>query len=103
MSLCFIDLIAKHKADFQRRLGAPIDDILVSIEKELKDIGRQIGGAKGHNVTKTSVANAILKICRKRAATPQSEGTSNASKGRQFECVRHTHDNCTPQLEHDNL
>lgn len=99
----FIDLIAKHKADFQRRLGAPIDDILVSIEKELKDIGREIGGAKGHNATKTSVANAILKICRKRAAAPQSEGTVSAGKGRQFEYVRRTHDNCTPHIEHDNL
>jgi hypothetical protein len=101
----FIDLIAKHKADFQRRLGAPIDDILVSIEKELKDIGREVGGAKGHNATKTSVANAILKICRKRAAAPQSEGTATASagKGRQFECVRRTHGNCNPHFEHGNL
>ena len=99
----FIDLIAKHTADFQRRLGAPIDDILVSIEKELKDIGREIGGAKGHNATKTSVANAILKICRKRAAAPPSEGAAYAGKGRQFECVRYTHHDCTPHFEHDNL
>ena len=100
----FIDLIAKHKADFQRRLGAPVDDILVTIEKEVKDIGREIGGAKGHNATKTSVANAILKICRKRAAAPQSEGTAtaNAGKGCQFECVRQTHDNRNPHFEHGN-
>ena len=77
----FIDLIAKHKADFQRRLGAPVDDILVSIEKELKYAGKEIGGAKGHNATKASVTNAILKICRKRAVSSKSEDTSIGGKG----------------------
>ena len=83
----FVDLIAKHKADFQRRLGAPVDEILVSIEKELNDAGRMIGGAKGCNATKASVKNAILKICRKRALAPLSEDTSN--RGTFFSILTH--------------
>ena len=83
----FVDLIAKHKADFQRRLGAPVDEILVSIEKELNDAGRLIGGAKGCNATKASVKNAILKICRKRALEPLSEDTSN--RGTFFSILTH--------------
>lgn len=73
----FIDLIAKHKADFQRRLGAPVDEILVLIEKELNDAGRMIGGAKNCTATKASLKNAILKICRKRALAPLSKDTSH--------------------------
>lgn len=39
----FSDIIAKHKTAFERRLGAPIDALIVSIEEQMNKVSRSIG------------------------------------------------------------
>ena len=67
----FTDIISKHKIAYERRLGAPIDDFLLTVEEELKKLGKEIGGSKGSSATKISVINIIKKLSRARLMTRQ--------------------------------
>lgn len=64
--IMFRDLIAKQKLDFERRLGATADALLISLEVELLKVGRVIGGVKVAAATKTSVTNCIRHLCQNR-------------------------------------
>ncbi len=56
----FIDMIDRKQKSFERRLGAPIEDLLEGISTSLLAIGRTIGGRKEAGVQLKAVV-AVLK------------------------------------------
>jgi hypothetical protein len=77
----FCDLIGKHKLDFERRLGAPIETLLVLLEADLNKVGKEIGGSKGASPTKVSVSNCITRICRTRLMSCRGPDADEISRG----------------------
>ena len=78
----FSDIISKHKISYERRLGASLDDFLLAVEVELKKMGREIGGSKGSNATRSSIMNVIKRLSRARLMATKkvlSEKTSEVA------------------------
>lgn len=77
----FCDLIGKHKLDFERRLGAPIETLLLLLEEDLSKVGKEIGGIKGRSPTKVSITNCITRICRSRLMSSRGPDADETSLG----------------------
>jgi hypothetical protein len=60
----FDDLIYKKQSAFERKLGASINEFLVTVNKELQITGREIGGKKGFGATKKLVMDIIKRLAR---------------------------------------
>jgi hypothetical protein len=76
----FIDLIARGRSSFERKLGAPIEGLLLEIENELAQNGRSIGGKKGANASKVAVLSALKKIARARLRSPAKKSDGDGGK-----------------------
>jgi len=62
----FLDLVDRHTRAFERRLGAPLGDLVAQVEAELAKKGREIGGRKGYGATKVGVVGALKRLARVR-------------------------------------
>ena len=58
----FVEMIDKKQSAFERKLGARINDLLETVNDQLKLIGREIGGKKGVGATRKAVLNIIKSL-----------------------------------------
>eukprot|EP00605_Chrysophyceae_sp_TOSAG23-4_P001902 GSChrysophyteH1.ASY1.ANO1.2100.1 assembled CDS len=77
----FVEMIIRKQRSFERRMGAPIEDLLRDISSGLQAIGRTIGGRKEAGAQLKAVLAVLRDMARayQRSGSPTAAGSGRAA------------------------